>query len=126
TARWPSWPVIDKTEEQALLGVLRSRVWYRGNGDQVTAFEKAYSAMTGAKGCLATANGTSALYVSLASLGVGPGTEVIVPPYTFVATINAVLALHALPVFVDTERETLQIDHRKIEAALTERTAAIM
>ena len=126
SARWPSWPVFDKTEEQALLGVLRSGIWYRGNGQQATAFEKAYSNLTGAKGCLATANGTSALFVTLASLGIGPGDEVIVPPYTFVATINVVMALHALPVFVDTDRETLQIDHRKIEAAITDRTAAIM
>lgn len=126
TERWPSWPVFDKTEEDAVLGVLRSGVWYRGNGKQVPAFEKAYAGVTGAKGCLATANGTSALFVSLASMGIGPGAEVIVPPYTFVATINVVMALHALPVFVDTDRETLQIDHRKIEAAITDRTAAIV
>ena len=63
---------------------------------------------------------------SLAALGIGPGDEVIVPPYTFVATINAVLMHHALPVFVDTDPETFQIDARKIEAAITERTACIM
>ena len=78
--------------------------------------------LTGAKHCLATANGTSALLTSLGALGVGPGDEVIVPPYTFVATVNAVLLLHALPVFVDTDLETFQIDARKIEAAITDRT----
>jgi dTDP-4-amino-4,6-dideoxygalactose transaminase len=124
--RWPSWPVLDKTEEEALLGTLRSAVWYRGNGKRVAAFESAYSGLTGAKGCLATANGTSALYVALAGIGIGAGDEVIVPPYTFVATINAVIALGALPVFVDSDRESFQIDHRKIEAAITPRTAAIM
>jgi dTDP-4-amino-4,6-dideoxygalactose transaminase len=126
TAHWPSWPVIDKTEEDALLGVLRSRAWYRGGGKCVAAFESAYAAMTGAKGCLATANGTSALYVSMAALGVTAGDEVILPPYTFIATVNAVLALDALPVFVDSDRESFQIDHSKIEAAITPRTAAIM
>lgn len=126
TAKWPSWPVFDQVEEQALLGVLRSGAWYRGLGQNVDKFEKAYSTLTGAKGCLATANGTSALLVSLAALGIGPGDEVILPPYTFVATVNAVLALNALPIFVDSDRETLQIDHRKIEAAITSRTAAIM
>ena len=127
TAKWPSWPVFDQVEEQALLGALRSSYWNRGGGGQnVDKFEKAYSALTGAKGCLATANGTSALLVSLSALGIGPGDEVIVPPYTFVATVNVVLALNALPVFVDTDPETFQIDHRKIEAAITDRTAAIM
>jgi dTDP-4-amino-4,6-dideoxygalactose transaminase len=118
--------VFDKTEEDALLGVLRSKVWNRGSGKHVAGFEKAYAALTGAKGCLATANGTSALYITLASLGIGPGDEVILPPYTFVATVNVILAVHAMPVFVDSERETFQIDHRKIEAAITDRTAAIM
>ena len=55
----------------------------------------------------------------LRALGIGPGDEVIVPPYTFVATINVVLLLHALPVFVDTDIETFQIDARKIAAAIT-------
>ncbi len=127
TAKWPSWPVFDRVEEEAVLGVLRSSFWNRGGGGQyVDKFEKAYSTLTGAKGCLATANGTSALLVSLSALGIGPGDEVILPPYTFIATVNVVLALHALPVFVDSDRETLQIDHRKIEAAITSRTAAIM
>ncbi|MBI2434282.1 MAG: DegT/DnrJ/EryC1/StrS family aminotransferase [Candidatus Hydrogenedentes bacterium] len=60
------------------------------------------------------------------ALQVGPGDEVIVPPYTFVATINVVLLLHALPIFVDTDRATFQIDANKIEAAITERTRAII
>ena len=80
----------------------------------------------GAKHCQAVANGTSALITSLAALGIGPGDEVLVPPYTFVATINAVLMHHALPVFVDTDLETFQIDARKLEAAITERTACIV
>ena len=57
----------------------------------VSSFEAAYAELTGAKHCLATANGTSALFASLGALGVGPGDEVIVPPYTFVATVNVVL-----------------------------------
>jgi perosamine synthetase len=126
TTRWPSWPVFDKTEDEALLKVVRSAAWGRGSGKQVQIFEEAYAAVTGAKTCLATANGTSALLVSLAALGIGPGDEVIVPPYTFVATVNTVLAMQALPVFVDSDRETFQIDHRKIEAAITDRTAAII
>jgi dTDP-4-amino-4,6-dideoxygalactose transaminase len=122
--RFPSWPVADAREEHALLGVIRSGKWFRGQ--QVAAFESSYASLTGARHCLATANGTSALITSLAALGVGAGDEVIVPPYTFVATVNAVLLMHALPVFVDTDLETCQIDARKIEPAITERTRAII
>jgi dTDP-4-amino-4,6-dideoxygalactose transaminase len=96
------------------------------NGHNVNRFEQAYAQVFGAKGCLATSNGTSALMLSLKALGVCPGDEVIVPPYTFIATINAVMMLYALPVFVDTDRETFQMDPSKIEAAMTDRTAAIL
>jgi perosamine synthetase len=121
---FPSWPVADTREEDALIRVIRSGRWNRG--DHVTGFETAYAALTGARHCLATANGTSALITSLGALGIGPGDEVIVPPYTFVATINAVLAMRALPVFVDSELDTFQIDARKIEAAINGRTRVIM
>ncbi len=125
--RWPSWPVFDRKEEDELLGVLRSGKWYRGYGKyQVERFETAYAQLTGAKHCLATANGTSALLVSLNALGIQAGDEVILPPYTFVATLNVILMMNALPVFVDSDRETSQIDARKIEAAITPRTKLIM
>lgn len=121
---FPSWPVADTREEDALTRVIRSGRWNRG--DNVAAFESAYSSLTGAKHCLATANGTSALITSLAALGIGPADEVIVPPYTFVATINAVLLMHALPVFVDSDVDTFQIDARKIERAVTGKTKLIL
>jgi perosamine synthetase len=123
---FPSWPVFDEKEEEALLKVLRSGKWFRGYGNCVTRFEEAYAERMGAKRCVATANGTSALWVSMSALGVQAGDEVILPPYTFIACLNAVLALNAMPVFVDTDPETFQIDARKIEAAITDRTAAIM
>ena len=121
---FPSWPVADAREEDALVRVIRSGKWF--HGENVSAFEAAYASLTGAKHCLATANGTSALITSLAALGVGPGDEVIVPPYTFVATVNAVLLMRALPVFVDSDIETFQIDARKVEQAITGNTRVIM
>jgi perosamine synthetase len=123
---FPGWPRFDQRDEKNLLDVLHSGKWFRGGGECVNRFEAAYADLTGAKHCVATANGTSALYASLAALGIEPGDEVIVPPYTFIATINAVLLQYALPVFVDTDPESFQIDARKIEAAITDRTAAIM
>ena len=126
TEPFPSWPIADTREEHALLGVLRSGKWGRGVGEEVKQFERAYAGLTGARHCLATANGSTALLTSLYALDVGAGDEVVVPPYTFVATVNAVLLRGALPIFVDTDIETFQIDARKIEAAITERTRAIV
>jgi len=125
-AAFPSWPIMDEREEKAVLDVLHSKNWFRGNGKTVDRFEVEYAKLTGAKHCIATANGTSALVVSLGALDVQPGDEVIVPPYTFVATVNAVLLNHALPVFVDSDLESSQIDAKKIEAAISERTTAMI
>jgi len=125
-APYASWPKYDQKEEKALMDVLHSGKWYRGSGQMVKQFERAYAQLTGAKQCLATANGTAALFISLNVHGVEPGDEVLIPPYTFIATANVVLRQFALPVFIDTDIETFQIDHRKVEAAINERTRAIM
>jgi perosamine synthetase len=125
-APFPDWPVIDEREDRALLDVLHSREWYRGSGEVARRFEDAFAELTGARYCVATANGTSALLTSLAALDVGPGDEVILPPYTFVATLNVVFLQYALPIFVDSDLETSMIDAGKIEDAITDRTAAII
>src|SRR5258706_5541563 len=122
--KWPSWPQIRQNDETAWMDVLKSGHWNRGRSAE--KFEEIWSAKLGAKHCLATANGTSALIAALNVLDVGPGDEVIVRVYTFVATVNSGLMQHALPVFVDTDPETFQIDARKLEAAITPRTRVIM
>ena len=124
--KWPSWPVFNQPEENGLLEVLRSGLWGRGGGKRVEEFERSYAKLLGSNYCLATANGTSALITALGAMGVGAGDEVIIPPYTFVATLNAVLLHYALPVFVDTDIETFQINHRKIEEAITPATKVIV
>jgi dTDP-4-amino-4,6-dideoxygalactose transaminase len=121
---FPGWPVRDGLESRAIEAVVTSGRWNRG--PEVERFEQEYARLTGASHCLATANGTAALVTTLTALGVGPGDEVVVPPYTFVATINAVLLRHALPVFVDTDVETFQIDARKVAGAITDRTKVVM
>jgi perosamine synthetase len=123
---FPSWPVIAQNDEDAWREVLRSKKWCRLDGNHVSRFEQAWSDALGARHCIGTSSGTTALMTSLNALDIGPGDEVIVPPYTFVATINVVLLQHALPVFVDTDRETFQIEARKIEAAVTPRTRALL
>lgn len=120
------WPIVDQGDETALTSVLRSGKWNRTNEGRIQAFEKTWADRLGAKHCLAVANGTSALIATLAAMDIGPGDEVIVPPYTFVATINAVMIHHALPVFVDTDPETFQIDARKIDGAVTSQTRCLL
>jgi dTDP-4-amino-4,6-dideoxygalactose transaminase len=126
TLPFSPWPVYDAAEEKGLLEVLKSGKWGRGNGKRVASFEEAYAKFTGARGCVTTVNGTNALYTSLNALGIEPGDEVLVPPFTFVATVNVVLRQHALPVFVDSDLDTFQIDARKIEPLINERTKAVI
>jgi perosamine synthetase len=123
---FPTWPIFDQAEEQALLSTLSSGRWFRGTGSNVAEFESAYARLIGAKHCIATSSGTSALIASLMAHGVGPGDEVILTPYTFVACVNAILSLGAMPVFADVDRQTFQIDAGKIEVLITDRTVAIM
>src|SRR5881396_3306914 len=104
---WPEWPTWRQEWEPAVLKVLRSRQWYRGSGNHVAEFEKSYAQLLGAKRCLATSSGTTALLVSLHVMDVQAGDEVIVSPYTFIATYNAILINKALPVFADTDPATL-------------------
>jgi hypothetical protein len=92
----------------------------------VAEFEKAYAQLLGATACLATASGTTALMVSLHVMDVDAGDEVIVSPYTFIATYNAVLNSRALPVFADTDPATMTIDPASIESRITDRTRAIL
>lgn len=125
-APFPSWPKIGSPEETGLMEVLRSGKWFRGYGDVVNRFEKQYAQLTGARHCVATASGTAALFTSLNALDVGPGDEVLVPPYTFIATINVVLLQHAIPIFVDTDIETFQMDATKVESQITDRTTAMI
>lgn len=123
---WPDWPVWRESWEPAIVKVLRSGHWFRGAGEHVAEFETAYARLLGAKRCLATASGTTALQVSLHVMDVDAGDEVIVSPFTFIATYNAVLSCNALPVFADTDPATLTIDPASIESRVTERTRAIL
>lgn len=126
TASWPAWPVWDQAAEADVIAMLRSGKWWRGNGDYVAEFEKKYAELMGTKRCLATASGTTALLVAMHVLGVDAGDEVLVSPYTFIATYNVIFMNKALPVFVDTNPETFLIDPSKIEERLTDRSSAIL
>jgi len=125
TERWPKWPVWNpETDEKKLLEVMRSGVWSRAS--VVTEFEKAWADALGAKRCLTVVNGTNALVTAISQFNIGAGDEVLVPPYTFIATITAILSNGAMPVFVDIDPATYQMDPAKIEAKITPRTKAIL
>ena len=122
---WIKWPIWNpETDEPLVLQSLRSGVWSRGR--LVTQFENEWAKALGSKRCLATVNGTNALIVGLNQLGIGAGDEVLVPPYTFIATIQSVLVNGAIPVFVDVDPNTYQMDPAKIEAKITSKTKAII
>jgi perosamine synthetase len=123
---WPRWPEWRQNWEPSILQVLRSGQWYRGSGGQVQRFEAAYAELLGAKRCLATASGTTALIVGMHVLDVDAGDEVIVSPFTFIASYNAILFHKALPVLADTNPATLTIDPASIESRITDRTRAVM
>jgi dTDP-4-amino-4,6-dideoxygalactose transaminase len=95
-------------------------------GPKVAAFEAQMAECCGTKYAVACANGTDALFLILASLGVGKGDEVITTPFTFFATVEAIAHMGAVPVFVDIEPGTYNMDVSKLEAAITPRTKAIM
>jgi dTDP-4-amino-4,6-dideoxygalactose transaminase len=123
---WPGWPVIGAPEEQELLKVLHSGKWCRLGSPTAPRFEGEFRGMTGSAHALATSSGTTALYTMLGALDIGPGDEVILPPYTFIATYNVIVQNYALPIFVDTDIESFQIDATKIEAAITPATKVLM
>ncbi len=123
---FPDWPVFDEKEERALIETLRTGHWFRGTGKAVVHFEEAFKNLMGAGHCVATSCGTTALLASLGAIELGPGDEVLIPPYTFVATFNCVTAHHALPVFVDTDPESFQMNAEQIESAITKETRAIL
>ena len=124
---WPGWPEWRESWEPEILKILRSGRWYRG-GDtgHVPDFEAAWANLMGAKRCVTTASGTTALITALHVMGIDAGDEVITSPFTFVATYNAILMHKALPVFADTDPETFNMDPATIESRITERTRAIL
>lgn len=125
TKPWPAWPIWNpETDEKRLLDVMRSGVWSRAS--MVTEFEEKWAATVGAKRCLSVVNGTNALIAALAQFGIQGGDEVLVPAYTFIGTVAPVLAMGAMPIFVDVEPDTFQMDPAKIEARITPRTKAII
>jgi len=117
-------PFLGEEEKAAVLDALSSG--QLSQGPRVAEFERAFAAYHGAKHGIATSNGTTALTSALMAHGIGPGDEVIVPSFSFFATASSVLSVGATPVFADIDADTFCLSPTATEAAITERTRAIM
>jgi dTDP-4-amino-4,6-dideoxygalactose transaminase len=121
---WPTWPIFDDAERTQLSDVLESGKWWFG--EKVQAFEAAYAAFQGARYAVSCTNGTTAIEMGLRALGVVEGDEVIVPPYSFIATASAVVTVGAIPVFADIRPDSLCLDPIDLERKITPRTTAVV
>lgn len=121
------WPIFDEAEVTAVTDIIRSGEW--GNPDcdgYVASFEKEFSEFCGTKYAASCVNGSVALRLALIACGVRPGDEVIVPPYTFIATASIVMEANCVPVFADIEPNTYNLDPAAVEKAITHRTKVII
>jgi perosamine synthetase len=118
-------PALVGNEEVYVLECLRTS-WISSNGRFIEEFERGFAAFCGTRHAVACSTGTAALHLALLALGVGPGDEVIVPALTFVATANAVQYCGGVPVFVDSDPETFNLDPARVAGLLTPRTRGII
>ncbi|MET9451928.1 3-amino-5-hydroxybenzoate synthase [Streptomyces cinerochromogenes] len=123
---FPTWPQYDDEERTGLIRALEQGQWWRMGGEEVASFESEFADFHGAPHALAVTNGTHALELALQVMGVGPGTEVIVPAFTFISSSQAAQRLGAVAVPVDVDPDTYNIDVAAAAAAVTPRTRVIM
>jgi dTDP-4-amino-4,6-dideoxygalactose transaminase len=126
TKPFPTWPQTAEIDEQYILKSLRNHKWCTFDGEFVPKFEKAWGERVGSGGCVITPCGTHAIQMGLELLDIGPGDEVLVSPYTYIATIQAIMMAHSLPVFVDTDLKTFMMNPADIEHRINENTRAIL
>ena len=120
-----SWPRVVDGQQEKLIDTLLNDSWGIGS-ESIKELEEKFAVFHEAKSCIAINTGTNALWVALKAAGVSFGDEVIIPPYTFIATVSAVLMANATPVFVDIDPNTFNMDPNLIESAITDRTKAII
>jgi dTDP-4-amino-4,6-dideoxygalactose transaminase len=120
------WPQITERDREAVARVLDSGVLFGPTAPEVTRLQEEWAAYVGTRHCLLVNSGTAALHCALAGAGVGPGDEVIVPAFSFVATAMAVVHAGAVPVFADIDPRLYTIDIRRVAERITDRTRAVI
>lgn len=118
-------PVITPEAKVYVIEAMESG-WISSAGKYIGLFEKQFAAFLGVKHAITTTSGTTAIHLALATLDIGPGDEVIVPDFTMIASVFPILYCGAIPVFVDVDPETFNIDPALIEAKITKKTKAII
>lgn len=126
TKAFPQWPIHGEIEERLLLEVLHSGKWGGIGRVKLPEFEEKFAALHDCAHAVTVVNGTIGITIALQAAGVMPGDEVIMPPYTFIATATSCLLFGVIPVFVDVEPDTLLLDAEKVESAITPKTKAII
>jgi dTDP-4-amino-4,6-dideoxygalactose transaminase len=126
TDPWPEWPVWSEEDAQAVADVVRSGQWFAGTGTQCREFADQWARLHDARYAVPCTNGTHALEIALRATGIQAGDEVITTPYTFIATGAACVQINAVPIFADVDLATFNLDPAAVEAAVTERTRAII
>ena len=121
---WPSWPQYGPREIDAAARVVQSRQLFAAG--EVRAFEQDFASYTGSDHAVGVGNATQGLHLALAALDVGQGDEVIVTACSWISSASCILMQNAVPVFVDIESESLGLDPKAVEAAITEQTKAIV
>jgi len=125
-APFPAWPMNLEESARAATETVRSGQWGSIQGDRVRSFERRFAAFQQADHGIAVSNGTTALCLALQAVGIEPGDEVIVPAYTFIASASSIVMSNAVPVFVDIDPDTYNLDPGRVEQAVTPRTRAVM
>jgi dTDP-4-amino-4,6-dideoxygalactose transaminase len=125
TRQPPEWPTFDESDRKALSDVMQSRIW-GGYHESVRELEQKFAAYHGVEHGIALANGTVSLEIALSAAGIKPGDEVIVPPITFVASATAVLRIGAVPVFVDIDPQTINLNPNEVAKHIGDRTRALV
>lgn len=126
TSGMVAWPALTEEDKRAVIAVLEKGELWGAFAPEVEALQQEWAEWVGTKYALTTNSGTAALHIALAAAGVGPGDEVISTACTFVAVAHAVMHCNAVPVFVDIDPKTFNIDASKIEEKITKRTRAIV
>jgi perosamine synthetase len=117
---------LSKEEQDEVLKVMESQMLTLLHGESVKTFEKEFANYIGTKHAIAVNSGTAALHIAIAALDIGPGDEVIVPPFTFIASASSILHNNAIPIFADIDDKTYTLDPQSVEKSITNRTKAIL
>jgi len=117
---------ISEDEKKAVMKVMESQLLSSLAGNVVETFEKEFAEYIGVKHAIAVNSGTAALHISIASLDIGPGDEVIIPPYTFIATASSILHNNAIPIFADIDNQSYTLDPESVKKKISNKTKAII